>query len=183
MTLGWRTARAALACLALCAAQGVSGQANTLGVPLGDPDARKPWQETEVPPPAAPDYARLIPLRVGGASDFQFAVDPASIVVGSDRAVRYTIIATSPAGVRNVSFEALRCLPRERRVIAYLRPDGSWVAARPSEWRSFPPGSATYFGILHQDFLCPEGSPVSSVAEAISALRVGIHPRARGSMP
>ena len=84
-------------------------------------------QEARDPVPAPPAFPRkenLVEIALRGATDFRFYVDGATLGVG-DGVVRYVLVARSPAGVENVSFEAIRCATAEYRVYALGRSDGA----------------------------------------------------------
>ena len=53
--------------------------------------------DEEVVPPPPFDRARLVELELGLAAvtDFRYFVDPATVSVGSDRIVRYVVVARS----------------------------------------------------------------------------------------
>ncbi len=89
--------------------------------------------------------------------------------------VRFTLVARSPSGVDNVSYEGLRC-PREHRLYAVARAEGSW-SGRDSDWREFARGTSLGWQYaLAQHFFCPHRDPIRSAAEGIDALRRGSHP-------
>lgn len=170
-----------VAALVLGAASGVAfGQANTLGVPQGEPP--KPWEEGGYTLPAPPREADLIEIRTSGAATFRFLIDRRSVAPADDGVVRYTVVAVSDAGARNVSYEGLRCATHERRVYAYGRGTDGWTPAHSSEWRLFPITSAAYYGVLYRDFFCPQTMPIRSAREGVDALVRGIHPRAAGTV-
>jgi len=74
------------------------------------------------------------------ANGMRFSVDRNSIAVGSDDVVRYTLVSTSRGGARNVSFEGLRCEPRQKKLYAFGRPDGGWSRSRNNRWLAQPLG-------------------------------------------
>lgn len=96
-----------------------------------DPD----WREGEVSMPEAPQPAGLRAFDVGSPSPNSFFVDEASVSVGDDRVVRYTLVVRTPGGAENVTFEGIRCATGERRIYASGRKDGSWVAMKNSAWQ------------------------------------------------
>jgi hypothetical protein len=135
----------------------------------------KQAEEQVVPPPAF-DKARLVQLDLGIAAptDFRYFVDPATISVGTDRIVRYVVVARSPSGVENVRFEGLRC-PGEYRIFAVARPDGTW-GGRPSEWRAVPKDARAAENALSRRYFCPVRQAIRSPQEGVDALRARGHP-------
>jgi hypothetical protein len=132
--------------------------------------------EEQPAPPAYPAASELIEFYVGPTVAFKFFIDPRSISVGRDKVVRYTLVARSPTGVENVSYEGMRC-PDQYRIYALGRPEQKAWSVRPGDWRPIPRsyGSNSQYA-LARDFFCPHRDPVQTVAEAVDALQHGVHP-------
>lgn len=134
----------------------------------------KRWVEIEPDFPAAPEAGRLIPIDVGSLSENRFEVDEASVTVGADGVIRFTVVVTSPGGVRNVSYEGMRCDTAERRLYALGRRDGSWSKARNSQWVRIAENSLNrHHAALYRDYFCASGGAVSTTAEARRILPKG----------
>lgn len=96
------------------------------------------WKEGSWSLPDWPAEANLVEFVVEDPSArFRQYIDKASLEVGSDGAVRYTLVVESASGARNVSFEGLRCTPGgEYRVYAFGHEGrfktavGDWVSLR-----------------------------------------------------
>jgi hypothetical protein len=135
--------------------------------------------ETDLPPPeealvlpAYPREQQLIEFFVAATSEFRFFVDGASLSVGEDGIVRYTLVARSSAGAQNVSFEGMRCATREVRIYALGR-DGGWVQ-RPGAWREIQARSVQrWHNALYREYFCPNKEPIVSRQEGIASLRRG----------
>ncbi len=125
--------------------------------------------------PPAPRTADLLPFDAGAATGFDFYVDRRSLSVSADGIVRYTLVAQSPEGARNVTHESMSCHEAEVLVHATGRPDGSWSELEP-RWRRL---SGPWHRALHREYFCPKGIPVVSAAEAADALAQGAHPLAQ----
>ena len=128
--------------------------------------------------PALPKNENLIEFWVTNSSTFRFYIDSASLSVSDDYVVRYTLVARSPSGVANVSYEAMHCAEGRYRVYAYAI-DGKWVA-RQSEWKPIEPNTMQrwhnelrfrYFCVLKRGGLLTR-------EEGLDALRRGGHPGA-----
>jgi hypothetical protein len=134
--------------------------------------------ETEVVTqvPAFPQKANLLEFQVDGAGDFGFFVDKASLSVSSDGVVRYVLVARSPSGVENVSYEGLRCASVEFRRYALGRPDATWRAS-PGQWQ---PLTRRWHQVLHREFFCPQNVPLPTAAEGVRALELGGLPYSGG---
>ena len=132
-----------------------------------------------IQPPAYPRAANLLPFSVSSASDFSFFVDPASLSLGEDRIVRYTLVARSPSGVDNVSYEGMSCGAGEYAVYAIGLGDGKWRST-PPQWKPIESRSPQRWHTeLYRDYFCPGGIAIGSAAEGVLALQQGGHPLAR----
>jgi hypothetical protein len=138
-------------------------------------DRLKQSQEQVVPPPSF-DRARLVEVKstLFADTDFRFFVDPDSVSVGEDRIVRYVLVARSPNGAENITFEGIRC-PGEYRVYAVGHSDGSW-AGRASEWRPIVRDPRVTQATLARQYFCPGRSAIASSVEGRRAVRAGGHP-------
>jgi hypothetical protein len=125
--------------------------------------------------PATPNEDALVEIYVSADTELRYFVDTASVSVGRDRVVRYTLVARSPSGAENVTYEGIRC-PGEHRVYAVGRPDGTW-GGRPSGWREIVRGTTRGWPYaLARHYFCPHRDPIFSAAEGVNALRRGSHP-------
>lgn len=132
------------------------------------------WEELELVLPKLAKEEDFLPIYVSAAAVNRFFVDPASVSVGSDGVVRYTLLIATPGGVKNLSYEGMRCLTRERRVLAIGRGDGTWSLAKGKQWEKIREGGVNrYHAALFQEYFCPGGVIVRNADEAIQALRRG----------
>ncbi len=139
----------------------------------------KPWEEQKLQMPPYPKDETLLKIQVSGATSFDFFIDLASVSVGRDGVIRYTLLARSDSGAKNVSFEGIKCYGRESKLYAFGRPDGTWSQARNSKWVRISGLQANHqHATLADDFFCPGRLIVTSTREALEALRRGGHPRA-----
>ena len=90
---------------------------------------------TPSPTPPPLDVTDLISLEIPGSA-LRFGVAPGSVSIGSDRIVRYVVVATSASGVVNAIYEGIRCETGDFQVYARHTPDSGWVAAKEPLWRS-----------------------------------------------
>lgn len=159
--------------------------AGCAAVPHGQSDweeqnTRRQWNEESLVMPPAPAQASLLEFAVPDAGGFRFFVDGATLSSGKDGVVRYVLVAHSPSGAQNVSFEGLSCATAEHRVYALGRSDGSWAASR-GEWRSLTAPSVQRRQVtLYREYFCPQNEPIRTAAEGVRALQQGGHPFARG---
>ena len=136
------------------------------------------WRESRVTLPPYPKSANLVEFDVGAGPEFHFLLDTASLSVGSDGVVRYVLVARSPQGAENVSFEGLRCRDGEYKIYATGRENGTWLGAREPRWRPVEQRAGSWHKALAHDYFCPNREPIRTVAEGVAALRRGGNPRA-----
>jgi CNP1-like family protein len=128
--------------------------------------------------PAYPRKENLVEINVSATAEFSYYVDAASLAVGKDRVVRYVLVARSPQGAENVSYEAIRC-PDQHRLYATGQRDGTW-SERVAPWREITRGTALGWPYaLARYYFCPHRDPIQSAAEGVDALRRGVHPAVR----
>jgi hypothetical protein len=86
------------------------------------------------------------------------------------------MVATSPSGARNVSYEGIRCETFERKSYAFARDDGTWARSRRDKWEPVVRNAANrQHGTLATDFFCE--------SKSISGDRETILKRLRGGQP
>ncbi|MBI2313289.1 MAG: CNP1-like family protein [Betaproteobacteria bacterium] len=149
-------------------------------------EENKLWKEVEARIPAYPRAEDLIPFYVSPTTRHQYLVDGASLTVGEDGVVRYTLVLKTAGGATNVSYEGIRCATRERRLYAFGRPDNTWSRARSARWERIESAvvQSQHQFMLYTDFFCPDKLIIRSATEGIDALKAGIHPQAnRGQSP
>ena len=135
-------------------------------------EADKPWVELSAQLPPTPQAENLVEFNVSSATRNRHFVDTASISVGEDKVVRYTVVIEAAGGAKNVSFEGMRCATGERRLYAYGHHDGTWSKARKSGWEDIKFRSLlSYHKALFEDHFCPDGINVKDGKEAAQNLR------------
>lgn len=142
-------------------------------------------RDDNVVPPTFPDIARgrakLIEFPVVDVGGFRFFVDGGTLSVDKDGIVRYVLVAQSPSGAQNVSYEGLRCAAVEHRVYATGQSDGTWAPAR-TTWQ--PVRNARRWQItLYREYFCPQKISIRDADEGVRALQAGGHPFSKGFSP
>lgn len=167
--------------LALLAAALAAGALPSLAQPRSDwerAQEERGWREDEFALPPYPRAADLVPFQVSAATDFRVFIDAASLSVGKDGVVRYTLVARSPSGVENVSFEGIRCKSGIVRAYAFGQSGGRW-SGRGSDWRPIEAkGAQRWHFTLWREYFCPHAMAIRDAADGIEALRRGGHPEA-----
>jgi len=147
--------RLSMVALSLLAGSCVAHAQSTRAVPDVLFDEDKVWSEQAVNLPPAPKAASLIEFAVGPSKTLRFAIDTDSLSIGSDDVVHYTLVATSSSGVRNVSFEGIRCTTFEIKHYAFGRDDGSWVQSQRNAWSAIQTANQNSAqATLARDFFC-----------------------------
>jgi len=132
--------------------------------------------------PPWPNDSDLVEFSVDDpSSQFRQYIDGKNIRVGSDGAIRYTLVMESRSGARNVSFEGLRCTPHGAIKI-YAYGIGGHFEKIQSEWETL---HGRHHDKIHRDLheliLCvPRKFEPRSKKEMIHALRTRI-PRDAGT--
>ena len=155
----------------------LAGAATCAGAQLA-PDSPD-WKEIDAPPPPALRTTGLIPVDVeAAASSLRFAVDPASVTVGSDSVVRYVVVATSSTGAVNGSYEGIRCSSGEVKVYARHNPDSGWVPATSSEWREMRlVANSRHSLAIAKQGACMGRAPNGSARQIVMDLRAPVERR------
>ncbi|MBC3885469.1 CNP1-like family protein [Undibacterium griseum] len=138
--------------------------------PPEDDEASKEWLETALQLPAAPTAENLITFYNSGSQSF--AVDRLSLSVAKDGTVRYTLIATSSSGVKNTSYEAIRCETYEKKLYAFGRTDGTWSASRRQVWdRISNTGANKQHHVLFTEYFCDGTTLAGKAPELLDRLQ------------
>lgn len=162
----------ALAVLALVAASSPATYGQSRDHDAGFDADRTRWKEIEASLPLYPRPENLIQFEAGAASRHRFFIDAASLTVGEDGVVRYTLVVKAAGGASNVSFEGIRCETREQKYYALGRVDGTWARVREPQWRRIENREVNrQHHALHADFFCPGTLSAAAPKQAIDALR------------
>lgn len=172
--------RAAAAIVALTAAALLSGCAEPKPPSAFEQDfddVEKPWKEVESQLPPPPIDANLVGFSVSGATQYRFQLDANALSIGTDGVYRYTLVATSPQGVRNVSYEGIRCETHEHKLYAVARTDGSWVRARNAAWQPIVDISLNRTNAaLDREYFCPDGYAARDTKTIIARMQPALAP-------
>lgn len=137
---------------------------------------KKPWEELQTQLPPYPKPENLLKFDTGFNSNNSYFVDAASLSLGEDRVVRYTLVVKSGGGATNVSFEGIRCDAAQLRVYAFGRPDSHWSRARNVRWRPIEYREVNgHHHALFSDYMCTRtrNSEAVSVKQIIATLKSG----------
>lgn len=134
------------------------------------------FKEGEVTLPASSKPGKLLEFEVSSLATFRFFIDSDSLSLGKDGVVRYMLVARSPSGVDNVTYEGIRCGSGLYKVYATGRSDGKWIP-RTMEWQEIPLRTVQRWHlVLRRSYFCPQTVTIRDVAEGLDALKRGGHP-------
>lgn len=136
-------------------------------------EAEPAWTEATVTLPAAAKPADLVEFTVGGGRGHRYFLDPASISVGADGVVRYTLVMRTAGGAENINYEGLRCATGERKIYAFAGRDGIWSANKSAAWaRIDARGDHSYHKELFFHYLCTvdgAGKELATIRRALAS--------------
>lgn len=113
----------------------------------------KEWHEVALQLPDAPKQENLLKFYSSGSQTFE--IDAKSLIVANDGTVRYTMVATSASGAKNISYEGLRCQSYEVKLYAFGRPDGTWSRSRRNQWTEIANrGANLQHNTLFTEYFC-----------------------------
>ena len=142
--------------------------------------AENAWKEMGVTPPAYPAPAGLIKFPTSWTTS-DVLIDGATLAIGSDNVVRYTLVIKTAGGAENVTYEGLRCETGQIRVYAFGRLDRTWTPARVSDWK---PVQDTRINRHHfefwRDVFC-DGKVTEPRADILKHVRRGGRERAQAT--
>ncbi|GHT93781.1 hypothetical protein AGMMS49545_13830 [Betaproteobacteria bacterium] len=137
-----------------------------------DESANQEWSEDEAPLPPYPEARNLYSFYVSATATSRFFVDTQHLDIGKDGVVRYTLMIVSPSGVKNVSYEGIRCETRQKRTYALGRPNNAWSKARGALWTPIRNETTNrYHAALFLDFFCPDGIIAAKAEDVRKAIR------------
>jgi len=122
------------------------------------PSEQQIWQELqglELPAYPASDRDGWLRFETTAATKNRFFIDRGSISAAEDGVVRYALIIESPSGVRNISYEGMRCKTAELKQYAWGTADGKWFEARSPQWRPIVVDRVNaQHAVLYERYLC-----------------------------
>lgn len=143
------------------------------------------WKEGNIGLPAWPNDNDLIKVSLDSPDTrFSYYIDKNSLSTGGDGVVRYTLVAETNNGTRNVSFEGIRCTPRGvYRVYAYGQARRFQLAVGGDDWRAIDvSGADPIRDELWRHYLCvPRLFEPRAKREQIRVLRSGRVPSVENS--
>lgn len=131
-----------------------------------------PWEEIAAKLPAYPKNENLVPFDVSSAATNKYMIDTASLSVGKDGVVRYSVVIESPRGARTVNYEGLHCDRAERKIYAFGQADGKWTENKRAAWEGIKVRSLlSYHKTLFEELFCDLGIPIRDAEEGVRRLK------------
>ncbi len=137
-------------------------------------DRKTNWVENKVDTlPPLPQASNLLPFNVSQNTPLTFSIDKTSLTVGDDGVIRYTVVAASPSGARNVNYEGIRCDTYEWRRYASINEDGTgWDRGSAFEFKRIENGELNaYQAALYQDYFCTSKLPVGDAKQIVNNIQ------------
>lgn len=111
------------------------------------------WQEQSSELPPLPKASDLLTFKVDEAKKrFNYFIDRTSLSAGEDGVMRFSLVIESKSGVKNSSYEGIRCNTKEYKVYAYGSKKVFKMVRKPT-WRPILPRHQYYTALFH-DYLC-----------------------------
>ncbi|MBX9868690.1 MAG: CNP1-like family protein [Burkholderiaceae bacterium] len=119
--------------------------------------------ETPVQLPGAPQADNLLLFYNNSAQTFM--IDTKSMSITKEGIIRFSLVATSNSGAKNISYEGIRCETGEKKLYALGRADGTWTKVREPSWsRIFGNSFNNHHNVLARDYFC-DGSTIAGKPE------------------
>ena len=119
---------------------------------------------------------KLIPVANPTRSNLSYGVAPDTVSVGSDKVVRYVIVAKSPRGAMNVLYEGVRCDTREVKAYASWRLDSGWRELSDPQWEELRNANSRYAQTMSDDAFCDVRIVYGSAGNIVQRLRKASKP-------
>lgn len=133
---------------------------------------KQPKVESEVVLPAFPKAEDFVEFYTGPTATNRYFIDTSSVSLVDDNVVRYVLLVQTAGGVKNISYEGMRCQTRERRLYATGREEGVWSKARRSEWLLIQNTSSyRHQAELFYSYFCRPGEVQPTVKQMVAALK------------
>jgi hypothetical protein len=100
------------------------------------------------------------------------------VSLGSDRIVRYVVVAVSATGAVNALYEGIRCDSGEFKVYARGNSAGGWTPSKDSPWRTLHDGQSSNHSLLvARTGACVGHAPNRSATQIVKDLRAPVNTR------
>ncbi|EXJ17039.1 CNP1-like family protein [Imhoffiella purpurea] len=140
-----------------------------------------PWTEIQRPLPPWPKDSDLVEFQIDSPakSPFRFYIDAKNLEVGADQVVRYTLVAETANGTRNLSVEGLRCTPRGKYKIYAYGNANRFAPVEAADWQplSFMPSERYREDLWRYHFCIPREFRPRPKKDMLRSLRGQIAPR------
>lgn len=121
-------------------------------------------------PKQAPNPAALIPFYVSKQTVFEFAIDPDSILIGTDGVTRYSVVITNPSGGKHIQYEGIRCETYQWRRYGTIT-NGKWQETTLDSWKNIQDHEVNrYHAALAQGALCAAAAQKQNLSNIIRSL-------------
>ena len=114
------------------------------------------WRESVVDLPVLAAKSSFNAYQTRSQTGFKFYVDVSSIKFGRDGVVRMSLLAVSPKGSENITYEGFRCETGEYKLYASRWAfDAAWVPAKRAKWKAINSKTPnSYRSDLLEHYIC-----------------------------
>ena len=86
--------------------------------------------------------------------------------------IRYTLVAVSQGGAKNISYEGIRCASFEKKIYALGREDGTWAPSRRNLWEPIVRSKVNrQHAALAQDYFCSNLTIVGNEKDMLQRMK------------
>lgn len=115
---------------------------------------KEPFREIETELPPVPSEGNLVEFEFRKSDKNRYFLDRSALSIGTDGVVRYVAVVKSASGVRNISYEGIRCENSQYKVYAYGTSEGKWTGAFKPAWREVFSEMRSFRATLLNDYFC-----------------------------
>ena len=114
------------------------------------------WRESFIDFPPLSPKSSFSQYQTRSQTGFNFYLDVSSIKLTADGVVRISLLAISPKGSENITYEGFRCETREYKLYASSWGfDEKWILAKRTKWKTPSYSTAnTYRSDLLEFYIC-----------------------------
>ena len=139
----------------------------------------KPGAIVHFPDQVPSSDSGLVEVPLPSASgEMRFMVDPSSVSRPSTSLVRYTLVARSRSGYRNISYEGLNCADNTWHIYATWDAQSKrWVANGDTTWiHANSVSNSDVHGVLDRNYWCDGAMAAGDPGQLMKRLRSGLQP-------
>lgn len=140
----------------------------------GEKEVERELVDANVVLPPFPVEDNLIEVKFAGPKSFTYYLDSESVSIYESEVVRYTLIARSPSGSDNVSYEGIYCKARTYKSYAFGSAGQTWALARNPNFTPVRDLDRNNVRLaMYRDYACPYGVAQRDADRVVTAVKRG----------